>query len=90
LVSIKATHELAVDVMNSMPGYKAEFKKIFGKDAATVDMVTDTIATFEALTVFALPENNAHVRKDVGVFVGLRGSRRSTATNTGPIYEVDG
>jgi len=41
------THELAVDVLNSMPGYKAEFKAVFGKDAATIDMVTDAIAAFE-------------------------------------------
>jgi len=41
------THELAVDVLNSMPGYKAEFKKVFGKDTATIDMVTDAIAAFE-------------------------------------------
>lgn len=45
------THELAVDVLNSMPGYKAEFKKVFGKDAATIDMVTDAIAAFEETLV---------------------------------------
>ncbi len=41
------THELAVDVLNSIPAYKAEFKKVFGKDAANIDMVTDAIAAFE-------------------------------------------
>ena len=45
------SHELAVDVLNSMPGYKAEFKKVFGKDAATIDMVTDAIAAFEETLV---------------------------------------
>jgi cytochrome c peroxidase len=41
------THELAVDVLNSIPAYKAEFKSVFGKDGATIDMVTDAIAAFE-------------------------------------------
>lgn len=45
------THELAVDVLNSIPAYKAEFKKVFGKDGATIDMVTDAIAAFEETLV---------------------------------------
>ncbi len=45
------THELAVDVLNSIPAYKAEFKKVFGKDAANIDMVTDAIAAFEETLV---------------------------------------
>ncbi len=45
------THELAVEVLNSIPAYKAEFKKVFGKDMATIDMVTDAIAAFEETLV---------------------------------------
>ena len=45
------THELAVSVLNSMPAYKAEFKKVFKKDTATIDMVTDAIAAFEETLV---------------------------------------
>src|SRR3989339_738077 len=45
------THELAVDVLNSIPAYKTEFKKVFGKDAANIDMVTDAIAAFEETLV---------------------------------------
>jgi cytochrome c peroxidase len=45
------THELAVGVLNSIPAYKAEFKKVFGKDTATIDMVTDAIAAFEETLV---------------------------------------
>lgn len=45
------THELAVEVLNSIPAYKAEFKDVFGKDAATIDMVTDAIAAFEETLV---------------------------------------
>jgi cytochrome c peroxidase len=45
------THELAVGVLNSIPAYKAEFKSVFGKDTATIDMVTDAIAAFEETLV---------------------------------------
>lgn len=45
------THDLAVGVLNSIPAYKAEFKKVFGKDTANIDMVTDAIAAFEETLV---------------------------------------
>jgi cytochrome c peroxidase len=45
------SHELAVDVLNSIPAYKAEFKQVFGKDQANIDMVTDAIAAFEETLV---------------------------------------
>ena len=45
------THELAVDMLNSIPAYKAEFKSVFGKDAANIDMVTNAIAAFEETLV---------------------------------------
>lgn len=45
------THELAVDVLNSIPAYKAEFKSVFGKDKADIDMVTTAIAAFEETLV---------------------------------------
>lgn len=45
------THELAVEVLNSIPAYKADFKRVFGKDKADIDMVTDAIAAFEETLV---------------------------------------
>jgi cytochrome c peroxidase len=45
------SHALAVDVLNSIPAYKAEFKSVFGKNMATIDMVTDAIAAFEETLV---------------------------------------
>ncbi len=45
------SHQLAVDVLNSIPAYKAEFKQVFGKDSANIDMVTDAIAAFEETLV---------------------------------------
>ncbi|MEZ5535168.1 MAG: cytochrome-c peroxidase [Thiolinea sp.] len=41
------THELAVDVLESIPQYKEEFKAVFDKDEINIDMVTDAIAAFE-------------------------------------------
>ncbi|MEW6120264.1 MAG: cytochrome-c peroxidase [Pseudomonadota bacterium] len=41
------THELAVDVLDSIPAYKAEFQKVFKKQEINIGMVTDAIAAFE-------------------------------------------
>lgn len=41
------THELAVDMLASIPAYRAEFKKVFSKKPLTIDQVTDAIAAFE-------------------------------------------
>ncbi|HMN93922.1 MAG TPA: cytochrome-c peroxidase [Hydrogenophaga sp.] len=41
------THELAIDVLKSIPGYVAEFKQVFGHDKLTIDEVTTAIAAFE-------------------------------------------
>lgn len=45
------THELAVEVLHSMPGYAAEFKKAFGSDKIDIDRVTTAIAAFEETLV---------------------------------------
>lgn len=45
------THELAVEVLNSIPQYRAEFKRIFGSDEARIGMVTEAIAAFEETLV---------------------------------------
>lgn len=45
------THELAVDVLQSIPGYVNDFAVVFGKDALNIDMVTDAIAAFEETLV---------------------------------------
>jgi cytochrome c peroxidase len=41
------THELAVDVLDSIPAYKEEFQQVFRKDEISIGMVTDAIAAFE-------------------------------------------
>ncbi|MGV0954110.1 MAG: cytochrome c peroxidase [Fluviibacter sp.] len=45
------THELAVHTLETIPGYVAEFKKVFGTDKITIDEVTKAIAAFEETLV---------------------------------------
>lgn len=41
------THELAVAVLQSIPGYAAEFRQVFGSDKVDIDRITQAIAAFE-------------------------------------------
>ena len=45
------THELAVDVLKSIPQYVAEFKSAFGTDAVDIGRITTAIAAFEETLV---------------------------------------
>jgi len=45
------THELAVDLLRSIPQYVSEFKQAFGNDKLTIDEVTVAIAAFEETLV---------------------------------------
>ncbi|MEX8517634.1 MAG: cytochrome-c peroxidase [Leptothrix sp. (in: b-proteobacteria)] len=45
------THELAIDVLTSIPAYQAEFKQVFKKDKVDIDQVTQAIAAFEETLV---------------------------------------
>ncbi|GHT83210.1 cytochrome c biogenesis protein CcsA [Betaproteobacteria bacterium] len=42
-----SSHDLAVQVLQSIPGYVAEFKAVYGSDKVDIDKVTDAIAEFE-------------------------------------------
>jgi len=46
-----SSHPLAIDVLQSIPGYVDEFKKVYGTDKITITEVTDAIATFEETLV---------------------------------------
>jgi cytochrome c peroxidase len=46
-----STHEIAVSVLQSMPGYVSEFKAIFHTDMIDIDKVTKAIAAFEETLV---------------------------------------
>ncbi|MCL2161847.1 MAG: cytochrome-c peroxidase [Betaproteobacteria bacterium] len=41
------THELAVEVLNSIPQYRAEFAKVYGDKKLDINLVADAIAEFE-------------------------------------------
>lgn len=45
------THELAIDVLASIPAYRAEFRQVFGQDKLTIEQVTRAIAAFEEMLV---------------------------------------
>jgi cytochrome c peroxidase len=45
------SHALAVDVLRSIPEYRARFKQLFGGDKIDIGMVTDAIAAFEETLV---------------------------------------
>jgi cytochrome c peroxidase len=46
-----SSHVLAVEVLQSNPGYVTEFKKVFGNDKVTIEEVTEAIAAFESTLV---------------------------------------
>ncbi|MGE3473645.1 MAG: cytochrome-c peroxidase, partial [Vicinamibacterales bacterium] len=45
------THELAVEVLTTIPGYVGEFTQAFGTRAIDIDRVTEAIAAFEETLV---------------------------------------
>jgi cytochrome c peroxidase len=45
------THTLAVNVLESIPGYVNEFRLVFGEDGIDIDKVTEAIAEFEKTLV---------------------------------------
>lgn len=45
------SHELAVGVLQSIPQYRARFKRIYSSDKLDIGMVTDAIAAFEETLV---------------------------------------
>jgi len=46
-----SNHALAIEVLQTIPGYVEQFKKIYGTDKITIDSVTDAIAVFEETLV---------------------------------------
>jgi cytochrome c peroxidase len=50
-VEMNMPHTLAVGILQSIPGYVAEFKAVYGQDKIDIDMITDSIAEFEKTLV---------------------------------------
>jgi cytochrome c peroxidase len=45
------THALAIDVLQSIPGYVSEFKTVYGSARIDIEKITDAIAAFEETLV---------------------------------------
>lgn len=45
------SHDLAVDVLSSIPQYREEFKKVFKQDKITIEQITQALASFEETLV---------------------------------------
>lgn len=45
------SHDMAIDVLESIPGYVSEFKSVFGNSDIAIDQVTSAIAEFEKTLV---------------------------------------
>ncbi len=50
-MEMASSHTLAVDVLQSIPQYRASFAAIYGDETITIDEVTDAIAAFEETLV---------------------------------------
>ncbi|CAM5183905.1 cytochrome-c peroxidase [Oligella ureolytica] len=46
-----STHELAVSILRTIPGYVNEFKEVYGDDEITIEEVTSALAAFEETLV---------------------------------------
>ena len=46
-----SSHELAISVLASIPGYRQSFKQVFGKGEITIGQVTEALAAFEETLV---------------------------------------
>lgn len=85
------THELAVSVLQSIPGYVEEFKAVFGSDQITIDQVTDAIAAFEETLVtpdsrfdkWLLGDDNAITKNELEGYELFKSSG-CTACHNGP------
>lgn len=50
-VEMAGSHDLAVSVLSTIPGYVAEFAEVFGEQPIDISLVTDAIAEFEKTLV---------------------------------------
>ena len=46
-----SNHDLAVDILQTIPGYVSEFQSVFGSEDININMVTQSIAEFERTLV---------------------------------------
>ena len=85
------SHKLAVDVIGSIPGYAAEFDKVFGTADVNIDRITRSIAAFEETLVTPnarfdkwLDGDTAAISADEAAGYRLFKSAGCTACHNGP------
>jgi cytochrome c peroxidase len=64
------THELAINVINSIPVYVAEFNQVFGEDTVDIDKVTSAIAEFEETLVTPNSRFDMWLKGDANAITG--------------------
>jgi cytochrome c peroxidase len=65
-----SNHALAVEVLQSIPGYVTEFKRVFGDDRVSIDEVTKAIAAFEETLVTPNSRFDKWLRGDAKALTG--------------------
>jgi cytochrome c peroxidase len=50
-IEMGSTHEAAEKTLNTIPGYRTQFKKVYGVDKIGIAQVTDAIAAFETTLI---------------------------------------
>jgi cytochrome c peroxidase len=50
-IEMGSTHEAAEKTLGTIPGYRTQFKKVYGVDKIGIAQITDAIATFEATLI---------------------------------------
>ncbi|MDR0275856.1 MAG: cytochrome-c peroxidase [Burkholderiaceae bacterium] len=50
-IEMGSTHEAAEKTLDTIPGYRTQFKKVYGVDKIGIDQITDAIAAFEATLI---------------------------------------
>jgi cytochrome c peroxidase len=50
-IEMNSSHAAAESMLNTIPGYRTEFKQVYGVDKIGFDQITDAIAAFEATLI---------------------------------------
>src|SRR5690606_21878782 len=70
-IEMGSTHELAIEVLSTIPGYVKEFGAVYGEQAINIDLVTDAIAEFERTLVTPDSPFDLWLKGDDNALTGL-------------------
>jgi cytochrome c peroxidase len=77
------THELAIEVLQSIPQYVADFKTAYGTEKITIDEVTDAIAAFEETLVTPNSRFDQWLKGDEGALTAQEKAGYDLFNNSG-------